>query len=109
MRGKLTSYHSYGRSPRQNDIVKSNFTLTLEEIEPLVKKQLQLVKFPSEAENRFVPVYAMEEVYVTVDGTRIIPFLEHERSEVKMDEVIEWDQPLAMEIDREEITICFRS
>lgn len=103
--GKLTSYHSYGTMPSQNLIEQSKFTLTLEEIEPIVKKQLQLIKFPSETEKRFVPVYAMEEVYVTVDGARIIPFMEHERSEVKIDEVIEWNKPLEQNIDREEITI----
>ena len=78
--------------------------MTLEEIEPIVKKQLQLVKFPSESENRFVPAYAMEEVFVTVDGERVIPFFEHERTEVKVDEVIEWDSRLAKQINREEIT-----
>ena len=101
--GKLTFYSTYGSPPRQNDIVKSDFTLTLEEIEPLVKQQLQFIKFPSEAEMRFVPAYAMEEVFVTVDGKRTIPFFEHERTEVKLDVVIEWDQPLAMEIQRQEI------
>ncbi len=103
--GKLTSYHSYGTNPSQELVEQSKFTLTLEEIEPIVKKQLQLVKFPSETEKRFVPVYAMEEVYVTVDGKRIIPFMEHERSEVKVDEVIEWDKPLEEQINREEITV----
>ncbi len=102
--GKLTSYHSYGTIPSQEHVEKSKFTLTLEEIEPIVKKQLQLVKFPSESEKCFVPVYAMEEVYVTVDGERIIPFLEHERSEVKVEEIIEWDKPLEEQINREEIT-----
>ena len=103
--GKLTSYHSYGMIPLQDLVEKSKFTLTLEEIEPIVKKQLQLVKFPSESEKCFVPVYAMEEVYVTVDGERIIPFLEHERSEVKVEEIIEWDKPLEKQINREEITV----
>jgi len=87
--GKLTSYHSYGTNPSQELVERSKFTLTLEEIEPIVKKQLQLVKFPSETEKRFVPVYAMEEVYVTVDGERIIPFIEHERSEVKINQPAE--------------------
>ncbi|HJF32019.1 MAG TPA: hypothetical protein K8V56_09610 [Sporosarcina psychrophila] len=103
--GKLTSYHSYGTIPSQELVEKSKFTLTLEEIEPIVKKQLQLVKFPSETEKRFVPVYAMEEVYVTVEGARIIPFMEHERSEVRVDEVIVWDKPLNEQINREEITV----
>ncbi len=68
--GKLTSYHSYGTDPSHETLEQTKFTLTLEEIEPIVKKQLQLVKFPSESEKRFVPVYAMEEVYVTMDGSQ---------------------------------------
>lgn len=103
--GKLTSYHSYGMNLSQALIERSKFMLTLEEIEPIVKKQLQLVNFPSETEKRFIPVYAMEEVYVTADGYRIIPFMEHERSEVKVDEVIEWDKPLEGQINREEISV----
>ena len=50
---------------RRSEVAKSEFTLTLEEIEPLVKEQLQLVNFPLDGEKRFVPVYAMEEVYIT--------------------------------------------
>lgn len=103
--GKLTSYHSYGTIPFDGHVEKSKFTMTLEEIEPIVKKQLQLVKIPSEGEKRFIPVYAMEEVYVTVDGARIIPFMEHERLEVKVEEVIEWNKPLEKQINREEITV----
>ena len=101
--GKLTSYQLYDPIPSNGDLVETEFTLTLEEIEPFVKGQLQLVNFPFEAEKRFVPVYAMEEVYVTLDGTRSIPFLEHERLEVKVDEVIEWTEPLTGELVREQI------
>ncbi len=91
----------YDAIPSEKEIRKADFTLTLEEIEPLVKKQLQLVKFPLEAEKRFVPVYAMEEVYVTVEGARVIPFYEHERFEMKVDQVLEWDSPLETELTRE--------
>ncbi|WP_203247246.1 hypothetical protein [Sporosarcina beigongshangi] len=107
--GKLTSYSRYGTSPRQWEVEKSKFTLTLEEIEPLVKKQLQLVEFPSELENRFVPAYAMEEVFVTVDGKRIIPFFVHERTIVKVSEVLEWNQSLTQPFKREELTFVSES
>ncbi|NYF25256.1 hypothetical protein [Sporosarcina sp. JAI121] len=103
--GKLISYHSYGEIPSEEHVLKSKFTLTLEEIESIVKKQLQLVNYPSETENRFIPVYAMEEVYVTVDGARIIPFMELERSDVKVDEIMVWDEPLKKQINREEIIV----
>lgn len=101
--GKLTYFATYGSPPQQKDIDKSDYSLTLEEIEQLVKQQLQLVKFPSEAEMRFIPTYAMEEVFVTVDGSRTIPFFEHERSEVIVDEVMNWESPLEIEIKRQQI------
>ena len=101
--GKLTSYNLYDPIPSSEDLELTEFTLTLEEIEPLVRKQLQLVNFPVEAEKKFVPVYAMEEVYVTLDGSRVIPFLDHEREEVKVDEVIEWTEPFTGELVREQI------
>lgn len=100
--GKLTSYNLYDTIPASGDIIKSEFTLTLEKIEPLVKKQLQLVEFPIEAEKRFVPVYAMEEVYVPMDGSSSIPFFEHERSKLRIDEVMEWEVPVIGELIREE-------
>ena len=106
--GKLTSYNLYDPIPSSEDLELTEFTLTLEEIEPLVKKQLQLVNFPVEAEKKFVPVYAMEEVYVTMDGSRVIPFLDHEREEVKVDEVIEWTEPFTGELVARASRFCFR-
>ncbi|WP_172371010.1 hypothetical protein [Sporosarcina jiandibaonis] len=98
--GKLTTYNLFDPIPTTEDLELAEFTLTLEEIEPIVRKQLQLVNFPVEAEKKFVPVYAMEEVYVTLDGSRVIPFLDHEREEVKVDEVIEWTEPFTGELVR---------
>jgi hypothetical protein len=100
--GKLTSFYIFGTIPSKDEVEIGQFTLTLEEIEPLVKKQLGLVKFPLEADKRFVPVYAMEEIYVTMDGLRTIPFFEHERLEVLVDEVVEWDHPFDGELIRED-------
>lgn len=103
--GKLTSYYLYDSIPKEKDITKSEFTLTLEEIEPLVREQLQLVNFPIEIEKRFAPVYAMEEVYIPMDGSRRIPYLELERSEVNVNKLMEWDVPLIGEVTREELNL----
>ena len=48
--GKLTTYNLYDPIPSSEDLEVTEFTLTLEEIEPLVRQQLQLVNFPFEAE-----------------------------------------------------------
>ncbi|MBE1554325.1 hypothetical protein [Sporosarcina limicola] len=107
--GKLTSFHWDGTLPSHEQVEKSEFSLTLEEIEPIVKMQLQLVEFPSEARGSFVPVYAMDEVYVTIDGARIMPFVECERAEVQVDEVLEWNLPLEQQLIFEEIPAVFEA
>ncbi|MFD1927037.1 hypothetical protein ACFSFY_03050 [Sporosarcina siberiensis] len=104
--GKLINFNIHGTIPSQEEIIESIFTLTLENIEPLVKKQLQLVKIPSESKKCFVPVYAMEEVFISMDGSKLVPYLEHERSEIILDEIIVWEAPLVRELNRQDIFLA---
>ncbi|WP_339252980.1 hypothetical protein NSQ43_03275 [Sporosarcina sp. FSL W8-0480] len=98
--GKLLLYSAYGEAPNWGLIEKQEFNLTLEEIEPIVKEHLTLVKFPSESEERFVRVYAIDEVYVTVDGKRTIPFLLDDQMTLKMDHLMDWKEPLEGRIEQ---------
>lgn len=101
--GQLLQYSKMGDFPNTYEVAQAEFSLTLEEIEPIVKQQLQLVTIPSETEERFVPVYAVEEVFVTVDGKKIIPFLVDERKQHMVDEVMVWETPLTEELHQEPI------
>lgn len=98
--GKLLVFSTYGEAPDLKLVEKQEFKLTLEEIESIVKKHLTLVNIPSEAEEKFVPVYAIDEVYVTADGKRCIPFLLDERMTI-VDHLMEWDEPLEGSIERQ--------
>ncbi|WJY28262.1 hypothetical protein [Sporosarcina trichiuri] len=49
------------------------FDLTLEDVEPLVREQLTLVRLPIEEEERFADYYAIDEVYITQDG-HVLPY-----------------------------------
>jgi len=102
--GKLTSYFTYGVIPLDEMIERTSFSLTLEEIEPFVKKQLQLFHFSTDAENRFIPLYAMEEVFVTVQNAKPIAFIEDERTLVKIAEVMDWEEPIKGELNKEEMS-----
>ncbi|MFD1206308.1 hypothetical protein ACFQ38_14520 [Sporosarcina contaminans] len=102
--GKLLSFSTFGVAPDLSKIEKQNFNLTLEEIEPTVKAHLTLVNIPSEAEKKFVPVYAIDEVYVTADGKRCLPFLFDERG-MEVDHLMEWDEPLRGKIERKYIDL----
>lgn len=98
--GKLLTYSIYGEVPDVKLVEKREFKLTLEEIEPTVKAHLTRVNLPSEAEEKFIPVYAIDEVYVTADGKRCIPFLLDERM-TQVDHLMEWDEPLDGRIDKQ--------
>lgn len=98
--GKLISFSTYGEAPNLALVEKQKFKLTLEEIEPTVKAHLTLINIPSEAEKTIMPVYAIDEVYVTADGKRCLPFLSDERT-VEIDHLMEWNEPLDGTIERQ--------
>lgn len=101
--GKLLTLSLYGEAPDLEFVEKQEFKLTLEEIEPIVKAHLTRINIPSEAEEKFIPVYAIDEVYVTADGKRCIPFLLDERM-TQVDHLMEWDEPLDGRIERQFIS-----
>lgn len=103
--GKVTSYHFDAFIPNEDKIMKEKFTLSLEEIESLVKKQLQLVDFPIDSKKKFTPIYAMEEIYIEQASKKLIPFSEKERSASTVYEVLTWDTPLTDELILKEITL----
>ncbi|MCG7344935.1 hypothetical protein MHZ92_12375 [Sporosarcina sp. ACRSL] len=102
--GKLLSFSTYGEAPNLTLVEKQDFNLTLEEIEPTVKAHLTLVNIPSEEKKTFMPVYAIDEVYVTADGKRCIPFLSDEWT-VEVDHLMEWTEPLHGRIERQYINM----
>lgn len=98
--GKLLTYSTFGEIPDVTLVEKQKFKLTLEEIEPIVKAHLTRINIPSEAKEKFIPVYAIDEVYVTADGKRCIPFLLDERM-TQVDHLMEWDEPLDGKIEKQ--------
>ncbi|MFD2706330.1 hypothetical protein [Salibacterium lacus] len=90
--GNLTFFSIDGSFPAEDLIQKEPFSLTWEDVEPFAREQVQLTAFPSSTEEKMVPVYAAEEVYVTNDGQSIIsfePFAER-RSYTQINQRLEW-------------------
>lgn len=98
--GKLLFFSIYGEEPNLELVEKQDFNLTLEEIEPIVKAHLSRINLPSEADETFRSVYAIDEVYVTADGKRCLPFLLDEQM-TQVDHLMEWDEPLDGKIERQ--------
>ncbi len=91
--GHLTLFSNEGEVPDTTKVEKNAFTLHLEEIEQLVKQQLQLVHFPSESKKQFRSVYAIEEVFIAVESKKILPYYMHERAELQVSQVLSWESP----------------
>ena len=55
---------------------------------------------------RVIPVYGVEEIYVTNDRTSTIPFefIVDVRSYLKIDKTIYWDEPINESFERKEIS-----
>lgn len=105
--GKLTFFSVNGQFPSKETIKEEAYTLSLEMIEHLAKEQWNLYEFPSYEQKRFVPVYALDEIYVTNDQTSTISFepIVDERVRLKIDEIIDWDTMIKKPFERKEMNI----
>ncbi|MGM7724114.1 hypothetical protein [Metabacillus sp. Hm71] len=103
--GDLTLYRVSGQFPSKEMVKEEAYTLTLDMIEHLAKEQLQLVEFPSYDQEKMIPVYAVEEIYVENDGMLTIPFefITDVRSYLKIDKIMNWNESINVPFERKEI------
>lgn len=103
--GKLVQYSKYGFYASKSLIQKEAFTLSLEQVEPLAKEQLKLLEYPAYEEQRLLPLYGIEEIYVTNDGASVFPFefIIHAGSRLNIDKVIEWEQVSTQPLEKVDI------
>ncbi|RDW17267.1 hypothetical protein [Oceanobacillus chungangensis] len=100
--GRLTLFAIHGQFPAKEMIKGDVFSLTLGDVTPIVKEQLKLIEVPSHEHQRFIPVYGIEEIYITNDNqASTIPFefIVNARSYLKVNESLYWDNPLDKPFD----------
>ncbi len=104
--GNLTSFAAYGQFPSKEMVKEETYALSFEMIEGLAKEQVKRIKCPSFEQKRLFSIYAVEEIYVTNDGTSTIPFegIVDERSRLKINKTIYWDEPINIPFERKEIS-----
>lgn len=92
--GRLVFYSVYGQFPSSSLVHKENYTLTLQTIESQARKQLQLIEYPVYETKQLLPIYGIEEIYISNDGTTTIPFefLSGTRARLNIDQVMHWEQ-----------------
>ncbi|MEK5255514.1 hypothetical protein NST74_18770 [Paenibacillus sp. FSL F4-0125] len=105
--GRLIFYSVYVQFPSRSLVQKENYSLTLQAVEPQAKKQLQLIEYPVYEMKQFLPIYGIEEIYITNDGTSTIPFeiISGTRAQLNIDQVIHWEQANTEPFVRTEIRL----
>src|SRR5690625_277502 len=106
-KGKLIFFSVVGECPSKDMIQEEPYTLSLEQIEDLTKKQLKLTELPSFEQEKIFSIYALEEIYVTNDRQTTIPFefIVDEKAFVKMNQTIKWDTPIYQSFEGKEIEL----
>ncbi|WP_010276118.1 hypothetical protein [Paenibacillus senegalensis] len=92
--GQLTAFTVYGQFPSAERVEQEVYSLSLNKVEPQAKEQLKLVSFPSQEQNRWVPVFAVEEAFVTNDRRSVLPieFTASTKSSLPMNRVMDWEK-----------------
>ena len=103
--GNLTFYAKYGYFPSNHQVRKEPFSLTLEQVEPIARQQLKLHYVPSQKEERIIPVYALEEIFIRNDlcTTISLDSMIEAPSALKVDETLHWEKPLDQPFQRQEV------
>ncbi|KGX84777.1 hypothetical protein [Pontibacillus litoralis] len=91
--GRLIFFSIHGPFPTRELAEEVSFSLTLEQIEDVIENQLKLVYFP-QAQNKIIPAYGIEEIYVKNDRGATMSTSIDKRSRVHVNEIMEWDEPL---------------
>lgn len=104
--GNLFSYSKHGHFPSKEMIKKETYTLSLEKIEHLAWKQLKLINFPSSKHEKLIPIYGVDETYITNDGLSTLPY-EFTRNigTLHIDKMMDWDDPIHKPFERKEINV----
>lgn len=103
--GRLTFFSIHGQFPSKELIREDKYSLSLDRLEHLKTEQLSLVEFPLHEQKKIVPVYAVEEIFITNDGKSTIPFevFADASPYLKIDKIIYWDEPMNKPFERKEI------
>lgn len=101
--GQLLSLLIMGEPIHHYDVEHASFTLTLEEIEPLVREHLTLVHIPVDADKTFVPVYAMDEVFIAVKDQHVLPYFLDEQRALLIHQPLVWTTPLTENLHKRQL------
>ncbi|WP_080875480.1 hypothetical protein [Oceanobacillus timonensis] len=102
--GELTFFTVHGQFPSNALIRKESYTLSFDKVENIAKEQLKLIEFPSYEQEKRVPVYVVEEVFITNSQMTTLPFEVGDGSSyLNMDQTVYFDNTVKNPIEIKEI------
>lgn len=103
--GNLTLFTCIGYFPGKDLIKEETYTLSLEKIEHMAGKQIQLMDWPIYEQEQLLPIYAVEEFFITNDqlSTMAYDITEQSYSYTNVNKTLHWHAPLDQPFDTQEI------
>ncbi|WP_410501294.1 hypothetical protein RIF24_08845 [Exiguobacterium acetylicum] len=89
--GALDFFSVYGTPALSKNYPTESFTLSLEQIAPIISQQLRFFSAPGEQQR--IQAHTIEEIFVSQDGSRTYPFSDPDTSSVALNEIVTWDKP----------------
>lgn len=100
--GKLLNFNFFDRQIFDENISFQEFTLTLADVQSIVKEQIQLEYVPIEEEQKFISIYTIDEIYITSDHKQIMPYF-MSGCVTTVNQKLEWQTALAGMIEKKAI------
>lgn len=103
--GDLIFYSIHGYFPTDEWVEEEEYTLTVEQVEKNALAQIRLIHDPSFEEEKIHAIYGIEEIYVTNDLSKTIPYEGFATGigQVEVQEVLNWTEPLQTPFARKEM------
>jgi len=91
--GELVNFIKIGQFREGKPVLDEAYTLTKDMIEEKMKEQIKLVQIPDEENMILEKLYGVEEIFVSNDGKKTIPFdlSGHENPILYCDDLISWE------------------
>ncbi|MFC0189370.1 hypothetical protein ACFFJY_13785 [Fictibacillus aquaticus] len=90
--GNVILFSKSGFFPNDSEAVEEEFTLKAENLSDVFYEQLKFYDFPSQKCNRWIPLYGVEEVFVTNQDKSRITYDTDKQLTVSINENVRWEE-----------------
>ncbi|WP_426272010.1 hypothetical protein [Exiguobacterium sp. R-17] len=89
--GALDFFSVYGTPALSKNYPTESFTLSLEQIAPIISQQLRFFSAPGDQQR--IQAHTIQEIFVSQNDSLTYPFSDPDTSSVAMNEIVTWDKP----------------